>query len=63
MAAPPKLGIILPEGEGDLDGQSPRWADSLAMARLAEDAGFDSVWFVDHLIYRNDASGRPPQGA
>jgi probable F420-dependent oxidoreductase len=33
------------------------------MARLAEDVGFDSVWFVDHLIYRNDASGRPPQGA
>ena len=63
MAVTPKLGIILPEGEGDLDGRTPRWSDYLAMARLAEDAGFDSVWFVDHLIYRNDASGRPPQGA
>jgi alkanesulfonate monooxygenase SsuD/methylene tetrahydromethanopterin reductase-like flavin-dependent oxidoreductase (luciferase family) len=59
----PKLGIILPEGEGDLDGRTPRWADYRAMARLAEDVGFDSLWFVDHLIYRNDASGRPPQGA
>ncbi|CAA9579826.1 MAG: hypothetical protein AVDCRST_MAG49-4665 [uncultured Thermomicrobiales bacterium] len=63
MPSTPKLGVILPEGEGDLDGRTPRWADYLAMARLAEDVGFDSVWFVDHLIYRNDASGRPPQGA
>ncbi len=63
MPPTPKLGIILPEGEGDLDGRTPRWADYLAMARLAEEVGFDSVWFVDHLIYRNDASGRPPQGA
>src|SRR3712207_7268926 len=33
------------------------------MSRLAEDVGFDSVWFVDHMLYGNDASGRPPQGA
>ncbi len=63
MAPTPKLGIILPEGEGDLEGRTPRWHDYLAMARLAEEVGFDSVWFVDHLIYRNDASGREPQGA
>ena len=63
MPIPPKLGIILPEGEGDVDGRTPRWADYVAMARLAEDVGFDSIWFVDHLIYRNDASGREPQGA
>ena len=59
----PKLGIILPEGEDDLEGRTPRWTDYVAMAQLTEDAGFDSIWFVDHLIYRNDASGRPPQGA
>ena len=63
MPPTPKLGIILPEGEGDLDGRTPRWHDYVAMARLAEEIGFDSVWFVDHLIYRNDASGLPPQGA
>jgi alkanesulfonate monooxygenase SsuD/methylene tetrahydromethanopterin reductase-like flavin-dependent oxidoreductase (luciferase family) len=63
MPPTPKLGIILPEGEGDLDGRTPRWSDYVAMAGLAEAAGFDSLWFVDHLIYRNDASGRPPQGA
>jgi len=63
MPSTPKLGVILPEGEGDLDGRTPRWSDFLAMARLAEEVGFDSVWFVDHMIYRNDASGREPQGA
>jgi alkanesulfonate monooxygenase SsuD/methylene tetrahydromethanopterin reductase-like flavin-dependent oxidoreductase (luciferase family) len=63
MPPTPKLGIILPEGEGDLDGRTPRWSDYVAMAGLCEEAGFDSIWFVDHLIYRNDASGRPPQGA
>ena len=63
MPPTPKLGIILPEGEGDLDGRTPRWSDYVAMAGLAEEAGFDSIWFVDHLIYRNDESGRPPQGA
>jgi len=63
MSLTPKLGIILPEGEGDLDGRTPRWSDYVAMATLIEGGGFDSRWFVDHLIYRNDASGRPPQGA
>lgn len=59
----PKLGIILPEGEDDLEGRTPQWADYVAMARLTEDAGFDSLWFVDHLMYQNDASGLSPQGA
>ena len=36
MPATPKLGIILPEGEGDLDGRTPRWSDYVAMARLTE---------------------------
>ena len=59
----PKLGIILPEGEDDLEGRTPRWDDYLAMSRLAEDVGFDSIWFVDHMLYGNEASGREPQGA
>lgn len=59
----PKVGIILPEGEGDLEGRTPRWPDYLLMAKAVEDGGFDSLWFVDHHIYRNDASGLAPQGA
>jgi alkanesulfonate monooxygenase SsuD/methylene tetrahydromethanopterin reductase-like flavin-dependent oxidoreductase (luciferase family) len=30
------------------------------MARAAEEAGFDSVWLGDHLLYRDD--GRPERG-
>ena len=30
------------------------------MARAAEEAGFDSVWLGDHLLYRGD--GRPERG-
>lgn len=51
---PCKLGVILPEAEADMAGATARWSDFAAMARLAEDMGLDSVWFVDHLIYRGD---------
>jgi alkanesulfonate monooxygenase SsuD/methylene tetrahydromethanopterin reductase-like flavin-dependent oxidoreductase (luciferase family) len=29
-----------------------RWSDVLAMATAAEEAGFDSVWVADHMIFR-----------
>ncbi len=32
----PKLGLILPEGENDMDGRTAVWADYVAMARTAE---------------------------
>jgi alkanesulfonate monooxygenase SsuD/methylene tetrahydromethanopterin reductase-like flavin-dependent oxidoreductase (luciferase family) len=57
-----KLGIILPEAEQDMGGETARWRDFAAMARLAEDIGFDSVWFVDHLIYRDDMTTLDQQG-
>ncbi|MEZ4573297.1 MAG: LLM class flavin-dependent oxidoreductase [Thermomicrobiales bacterium] len=59
---PCKLGVILPEAEGDMGGATPRWNDYAAMARLAEDMGFDSVWFVDHLLYRGEATEIEQQG-
>src|SRR5512134_666855 len=57
-----KLGVILPEAEFDVEGGTARWSDLAAMARLAEDVGFDSVWFVDHLIYRDDMTELDQQG-
>lgn len=30
----------------------PRWPDLLACARLAEAAGFDSLWLPDHFLFR-----------
>jgi alkanesulfonate monooxygenase SsuD/methylene tetrahydromethanopterin reductase-like flavin-dependent oxidoreductase (luciferase family) len=47
-----KVGLILPNNEWGMDGETARWSDFLAMARTAEDAGFDSLWLADHLLYR-----------
>ncbi|HEY2917067.1 MAG TPA: LLM class flavin-dependent oxidoreductase [Candidatus Limnocylindrales bacterium] len=57
MAAerPIRVGIQLPEVEREV-----RWPEYLAMARLAEDAGFDSLWLGDHLLYR--WAGREARG-
>src|SRR5581483_10719665 len=51
----PHFGIQLPEVEREV-----RWAEYVAMARAAEQAGFDSIWLGDHLLYRDD--GREPRG-
>jgi probable F420-dependent oxidoreductase len=48
MARPLKIGVQLPEVE-----YVASWADHLAMARLAEEIGLDSLWLGEHLLYRN----------
>ncbi|MGZ4136523.1 MAG: TIGR03619 family F420-dependent LLM class oxidoreductase [Actinomycetota bacterium] len=55
MSRPLRVGVQLPEVERDV-----RWLEYLAMARAAEEVGFDSVWVGDHLLYRGD--GRPERG-
>lgn len=57
---PLKIGLVLPNGEGMLDGRTARWDDFRAYARLAEDAGFDALWTLDHLLVRSAAA--PPVG-
>jgi len=47
-----KVGVQLPEVEREV-----RWPELAAMIRLIEDAGFDSIWVGDHLLY-----DRPPSG-
>jgi probable F420-dependent oxidoreductase len=49
---PLQVGLILPDTEREMGGATARWADLAAMARQAEDLGFDSLWNADHLIYR-----------
>jgi len=44
-----KIGIQLPEVEYEI-----RFPDLIAMARLAEQVGFDSLWLGDHLVYELD---------
>jgi probable F420-dependent oxidoreductase len=55
MARPLRIGLQLPEVERTI-----RWAEIVAIARAAEDVGFDSLWLGDHLLYRGD--GRPERG-
>jgi alkanesulfonate monooxygenase SsuD/methylene tetrahydromethanopterin reductase-like flavin-dependent oxidoreductase (luciferase family) len=51
-----KIGIQLPEVEREV-----RWPELREMARLAEAAGFDSLWLGDHLLYRAaDGTTRGP---
>ncbi|MDQ3870003.1 MAG: LLM class flavin-dependent oxidoreductase, partial [Chloroflexota bacterium] len=50
----PRIGVILPESEHAMDGETPRWRDILGMARTAEEVGFDSIWLTDHLIFRRE---------
>jgi probable F420-dependent oxidoreductase len=50
-----KVGVQLPEVEREV-----RWPELAAMARAAEEMGFDSIWLGDHLLYRGD--GREERG-
>jgi alkanesulfonate monooxygenase SsuD/methylene tetrahydromethanopterin reductase-like flavin-dependent oxidoreductase (luciferase family) len=50
-----KVGVQLPEVE-----RVVRRGELAAMARAAEECGFDSIWVGDHLLYRGD--GRPERG-
>jgi len=34
-----------------------RWPEIIAMTRLGEQVGFDSVWLGDHLLYRDEVNG------
>lgn len=47
---PIEVGLVLPQIEGMMEEQTARWNDLAAMARLAEDAGFDSLWTIDHFL-------------
>jgi alkanesulfonate monooxygenase SsuD/methylene tetrahydromethanopterin reductase-like flavin-dependent oxidoreductase (luciferase family) len=56
VSRPLRIGVQLPEVEHET-----RWPELLAIARAAEESGFDSVWVGDHLLYRG-AGGRPERG-
>lgn len=46
MSRAVKVGVQLPEVERRVE-----WPELVGMARTAEDAGLDSVWLGDHLLY------------
>jgi alkanesulfonate monooxygenase SsuD/methylene tetrahydromethanopterin reductase-like flavin-dependent oxidoreductase (luciferase family) len=50
-----KIGVQLPEVEYEIS-----FGDLVAMARLAEQAGFDALWLGDHLLYELEVGPRGP---
>jgi alkanesulfonate monooxygenase SsuD/methylene tetrahydromethanopterin reductase-like flavin-dependent oxidoreductase (luciferase family) len=50
-----RVGVQLPEVE-----RAVPWPEMVAMARAAEDAGFDSIWLGDHLLYDLPDGSRGP---
>jgi probable F420-dependent oxidoreductase len=57
---PLKVGYLVPETEGQMNGETARWGDLRALAETAEAVGFDSVWVTDHFIHREGADERGP---
>ncbi|MEO7663979.1 MAG: LLM class flavin-dependent oxidoreductase, partial [Candidatus Limnocylindrales bacterium] len=56
LGRPLRVGVQLPEVERDV-----RWPEYLAMARRAEELGYDTLWLGDHLLYRfPDGTSRGP---
>ncbi|HEX5590751.1 MAG TPA: LLM class flavin-dependent oxidoreductase [Candidatus Limnocylindrales bacterium] len=56
-----RVGVILPLADGETpDGHAPTFAETLAFARHAEAAGLDSIWTVDHVLFR--FPGEPEHG-
>ncbi|HEV8682845.1 MAG TPA: LLM class flavin-dependent oxidoreductase [Actinomycetota bacterium] len=55
MARPLRVGVQVPEVE-----RRVAWPEYAAMARAAEEAGFDSLSLGDHYLYRGD--GRAERG-
>ncbi len=50
-----RIGVQLPEVEYEI-----AFGDLVAMARLAEQVGFDSIWLGDHLLYDLPVGSRGP---
>jgi alkanesulfonate monooxygenase SsuD/methylene tetrahydromethanopterin reductase-like flavin-dependent oxidoreductase (luciferase family) len=55
VTRPLRIGVQLPEVEWEA-----RWSDLAAMARTADEVGFDSVWLGDHHLYREEGRESGP---
>jgi alkanesulfonate monooxygenase SsuD/methylene tetrahydromethanopterin reductase-like flavin-dependent oxidoreductase (luciferase family) len=46
-----KIGLLLPNWTASMNGHTPRAAEVVDIALLAEQVGFDTVWVADHFYY------------
>lgn len=51
-----KVGLMLPLGEQEKLGRTLPWEELREMALAAEEAGLDSIWAADHLIFRENGT-------
>lgn len=49
---PMKIGVVMPIVEDAEHGRPPDYATIRDLALQAEEAGFDSIWVFDHLLFR-----------
>ena len=49
-----KVGLMMPQITGMRGRGTRHWPEVQAMAQVAEDVGFDSIWLVDHFLYLLD---------
>ena len=47
-----KVGVVMPIGPQDGTGVVPPWEATRVAALATEEAGFDSAWVYDHLLFR-----------
>jgi alkanesulfonate monooxygenase SsuD/methylene tetrahydromethanopterin reductase-like flavin-dependent oxidoreductase (luciferase family) len=47
-----KVGVVMPIGPVDGTGVVPPWEATRVAALATEEAGFDSAWVYDHLLFR-----------
>jgi alkanesulfonate monooxygenase SsuD/methylene tetrahydromethanopterin reductase-like flavin-dependent oxidoreductase (luciferase family) len=59
---PLKVGLFFQHAQVGPDGRKPQWENLLALARHAEQAGFDSLWFPDHFLFPRGDLGLNPDG-
>jgi alkanesulfonate monooxygenase SsuD/methylene tetrahydromethanopterin reductase-like flavin-dependent oxidoreductase (luciferase family) len=55
-----KIGVVVPLDAAEETGQVVRYAETRAFALQAEEAGFDSIWLYDHMLFR--FPGQPTAG-
>jgi probable F420-dependent oxidoreductase len=55
-----KVGVVMPIGPQDGTGVVPPWQATRDAALATEEAGFDSAWVYDHLLFRFEPD--PTQG-
>ena len=56
------LGLMMPIGEQSAFGGTPRFADIVAVAEAARDAGIEIVWFADHFAVGGGTADDPYRG-